>query len=126
MMAGFAQARNAKFAGLTGDPIYFDDESATTPGTEQTVISETVPTGKKWQLSQIQMNCCQNGEITIFIGSSLIGSGIISPGEQNFFLNWFPGRPMTAGETVAVKFRQISGTNSKTVRSHLQLTEENA
>lgn len=123
-MSGFAQARSAKFAGLTGDPVYFDSEVASTPGTVQTTVTGVCPTGKKWQLSQLYLNCCQNGEITIYIDSQIIGSGIITESGLNFFLNWFPARPMTAGETVAVKFRQNSGTASKTVRTHLQLTEE--
>ncbi len=123
-MAGFAQARSAKFAGLVGDPKFFDIEVATTPGSEQIIFSQIVPASEKWNLSQIYFNVCQNCEIKLFIDAILIGSGYVTESNLNFFLSFFPARPILTGETLSVRVRQNAGTSSKTARLHLQLTKE--
>ena len=122
-MAGFAQARSSRFIGLEGNPIFFDVDQATTPGSDQTLINEVTPAGKKRQLSSLFINCCQPGEIKVFKDAQLIQSGYTSPGEVNVVLNWFPFRPIASGESVVVVFRQFLDTPITTVRCHLQLTE---
>jgi hypothetical protein len=126
MSGGFAGATSAKFAGLTGTATFFDDERASTPGSEQTLVSESVPVGKKWTLYQLQLNSSRDAKIQVKIGSTLVGSGTIGAGDNNLFFSWFPGRPMAATETVTVLYDQNSSTPTTTVRAHLQLTEENA
>lgn len=126
-MAGQTQPRSARFVGLVGDPKFFDGDETTDPGNPVSVISETVPAGKVWQLSQFLGSCSLDGEFEVEIGITNVGGGETGSGVINLYFPWFPGRPMTAGQTVTVTFTQSADVTCTTnVRGHLQLTEDDA
>lgn len=103
-----------------GDEHYKEAQSSTTPGSEQTVLTDdVVPSGKLRKIHLVALSTPFTGCVRIFKDSTLIGSGRIAAGEINFQFNWLPPRSIAAGEQVIIKFEQISGKPSSDLEVYL-------
>lgn len=112
------------FVGVPGDPFTLYSKIET-DGSWQTIISETVPAGKKWRLltSKIVTPCY--GECDILVDGDIINSAVTSPGESNVMVSESPYYEMLEGQTLEVKFKKNYGPNTD-ISAVLKLTSVNA
>ena len=108
----------------TGDPIFIDGETATTPGVIQTLFTSIVPVGKTHILSKIHISGSIGGKWLADIDSTIIGSGRIASGSPDSTLEFTPRRKILAGESFRVRFtsksKPIAGSD---VNHHVMLAE---
>jgi len=108
----------------TGDPIFIDGETATTPGVIQTLLTSIVPVGKTHILSKIHISGSIGGKWLADIDSAIIGSGRIASGSPDSTLEFTPRRKILAGESFRVRFtsksKPIAGSD---VNHHVMLAE---
>jgi len=102
---------------------YFKQAAAltvTTPGVEQTLISEIVDPGKTVNLLIFHLTCNTQGSYKIELDGALIGSGRTGSGSPNSVFKWKPFKVAIAGETIIVKYTQITGRASSNIEAYLQ------
>jgi len=102
------------------------DGLQSTPGSEQTLITATVPTGKIWNLYRVVVSCRGVGTFKIFNGASRIGSARTGPSSVNTAFDWKPqSDPIVASSLITVKYTQAFGP-AMDVESYLFYTEQDA
>lgn len=108
----------------TGDPIFIDGQTATTPGVQQTLFTSLVPVGKTHILSKVHISCSIGGKWLADIDSVIIGSGRVASGSPDSTLEFTPRRKLLAGQTFRVRFtsksKPVSGSD---VNHHAMLSE---
>lgn len=100
------------FKTYPGVPYYGGDSKfvgVTTPGIEQTPISQTVPVGTRRHLHNVIVACRVEATYKIYSGEDVIGSGRTGPGNPNSKFPWSPFLPVEAGTTISVKVTARSG-----------------
>jgi len=111
---------------ITVGESHFNSASvATTPGTLQTLISETVPVGKLRGVTRFSASCRQEGEFFIYADSVLIGKFRTGPGMPNGTFEWTPKYLVAAGLLIEIKFRQRTGSPIVNVEGFLQAIDKN-
>lgn len=108
----------------TADPHFNSTSNATTPGTEQTLISETVPAGTIRELSRITTVCRQEATGQIKVDGALIGSFRTGPAVPSGVFEWIPRYPVSAGQEIEVLFTARTGAPISTVDCHLQAVDK--
>lgn len=113
--------------GEPGTPKHFTSGELSTDGTLQTLISETVPASKIYDLYSVRVICRTHGKFIILQNGSLIGSGRTGPslGELSVF-QWTPRFPAVAADVIEVKFQTLSGAPINEVEAYLQVSERSA
>jgi len=106
----------------TGDPVFIDGETDTTPGVLQTLVTSLVPAGKTHILSQIHISSSLGGKWLADIDSAIIASGRVASGSPNSSLEFIPRRRISAGETLRVKFTAKAGP-IVSVNHHIMMSE---
>lgn len=106
--------------GVGGTPTFDDFQDTTTPGIEQTLISNSVAVGKIKKLSQVLVITRVTGEFTVSNGAQVIGSGRTGPGCDGRML-FTPARPITGSYTV--KFTARAGSPAQDVECYVQATD---
>lgn len=111
---------------LTGVPKRFRLAGSTTPGTEQTLISETVPAGKTWNVILAGALTRMTGRWRLLVDGTLEGSGYTGPGGNNELFDYRGGvLEAAATKVVEVKFLARSGSaTGSNVDAYLHITEE--
>jgi len=113
--------------GAPGIPKQFTTTNGleTTPGTEQTIISETVPTGKIWHLIETDMMCRAFGSFKIEVAGTRVGSGRTGSHDNPMQkYTWNPYYDATAGQIVVVKYCGNTNSSKRALEGYLKLTEE--
>jgi hypothetical protein len=115
------QTFRGKLSGVTaGDPLFFDAQSTTTPGSTTTLITHTVASGKVLYLLSADITCRQQGVFIIKIDSDIIASGRTGAGNMNPYFVWVPYREASTGEIVKIEFSAMSGRPSTDIEAYLQ------
>jgi hypothetical protein len=102
---------------------------ATTPGTEQTVITETVPVGKKWTLVSLQGVSNFATTYRSFLDDTpdvLIGSTRTGPGKPSARFEFDDTQKLSSGATVLVKLKAGAWTPIVDAEVYLHYLEEDA
>lgn len=101
-------------------------DANSTPGTEQTLISETVPVGKKWSMWQTTLTHRFESDARVLLNSGLVDGVRTGPANYNPFLMFGPPVPMVAGDVVEFKFRALLGEPINNIKASVVVTEEDA
>lgn len=109
-----------------GDPIFFDFYGDSTPGTEQTAITYSVPAGKILYLQGFLFDTRQQAEARVLVANAEVASCRTGAAQPSTELKWTPGRPIPAGSLVEVKFEVISGRPVSKVGAYLQASLDDA
>ncbi len=108
----------------SGTKKFFDaTQVASTPGVQQTLITTVVAVGKTLQLCRLNMSTRQPGCVVIEAGGSTIGLLNTGASGLNAKFQWTPSRPIAAGVTINVKFKQFGSTPISEVSAYLMATE---
>ena len=109
-------------AGLTGTAKFDSDASTGNKGVPVLVVSFTVPAGYQRDLQQVMLSSSVSGKMEIKIGPNIIGSKRTAPGNPNIDFKFWPAHPISAGETVEVRFTATNQSGSD-VEAYVQSTE---
>ena len=90
----------------SGDPFFRDDKTTTTPGTEQTLLSYSVPSGKILDLRRLKVSCIMSSSYRLLADSTEIHDGIVGSGNPTDNCVWANGREIGAGVALILKFFQ--------------------
>jgi hypothetical protein len=123
-MAGFGIPKAFQSTGLSGEPIFFDGEITSVPGSEINIFTVVVGVGVQINLTQLAGSGQFDGIFRAFLDGVQIGSDWVRPGKSGISFSWFPARPILEGETVTVTFEQITATPAIKVQAYLMATEE--
>lgn len=105
-----------------GTPVWHDVQTVTNPGTEQTLISETVPASMTRTLNKIRVTCRQRVSYTVLIDGSIVGSGRVGAGKYSDDFIWVPGRDAAENLDYEVKVLQSDGPATD-IEVYLMVTE---
>lgn len=106
-----------------GAPHFKDVVDNTTPGSEQTLLSETVPVGVTRNLLQVVVVCRMEGSFLITANGQAIGSGRTSGSTPNVVFGFNPWRPIPEGQEIAITFCQSFCSVPVKVEAYLQATD---
>ncbi len=105
---------------LLGNAKFVDVQTVTTPGTLQTLWSETVPVNHVYNLIILDVVCRQEGSYTLSMAGAVIASGRTGPGQANIKFSWYPFRQAIAGQLIELKFLGMAGKPIVGVEAYLQ------
>jgi hypothetical protein len=105
---------------LSGEAYFLDLIQPTTPGTPQTIHSETIPVGFNYNLLKIFASGRHEAIIQVELDGDIISSMRIGPGNINPEFSWQPFRQASAGELLEVKLLSLGGKPSSDVEVFLQ------
>ena len=98
----------AALGGTSGVDVFDEFDGTSSIGTT-TVISNTVPAGKTWELSRVNVSCRQRIVYEIKIGATVVGSGRTGPGGPDSAFIFSPTRSASAGSSVTIDVIQSTG-----------------
>src|SRR4030066_100875 len=104
----------------SGTDKNFDVITSTTAGLTQTLVNYTVPVGKLLVLYQVRVCCRLTSEYEVYSNTDLIGSGLLGAAHPSDNYPWIRHRDLLAGQVLKLDFTSASGTDSRTVRVHIQ------
>lgn len=108
--------------GEPGSPLFVDASTITTPGTEQTLTTYTVPALKTANLLSVQVVCRQECTFQIYGDTALIGSGRTGAAVPNVNFTYRVARSFIAGKIIEVKATARSGSAASSIECYLQAT----
>lgn len=106
-----------------GSAKFIDVQDLTTPGIEQTLITQLIPAGKLYNILQVTVVCRQEGAFKVLIDSDIIASGRTGAAQSNVSFSFRPYRVANEGETLELKFTGIAGKPSVDIEAYLQARE---
>lgn len=106
-----------------GDPVHLKFAGVSTPGVEQTLITDTVPVGKKRRMSKIYMTGRQPGTYKLEDGSGIIATGRIGAARLVDTFSWEPRVELVAGTTITLKFTSLSGTPASDIEAYVMASD---
>lgn len=124
MSGGLSVPKRIQFSGLSGTPLFFENQTTQSASTTSTIISilSSTEIRKIWQLDFI---CRSRGSFILTLGAAIIASGRVGPGTPNQTRFWVTGRPWPASTILKLDFTTQSGTpNNQDVDVYLQATED--
>lgn len=108
---------------IYGPPFYLESGSLdTTPGIQQTLVSHTVADKDK-KLHQLIVTTATMGKFELFLGPTLIASGILGAGQNNEKTFWTPPRPILIGQVIQLKYHSLQGRPVDKVEAYLMFSE---
>lgn len=112
------------FFRLSGVGKFFDADTVSTPGTEQTLISHTVSVGKNIDLVRLEASCRQSGTFRILVDGSQVGKIRVGPGFPNGDFRFEVLRNASSGVTIEVKFLAPTWVAASDINAHLMTLEK--
>lgn len=110
-----------------GSSIVTGNKVTVTPGLEQTIVNEVVPSAKDWFIYKVQIDCRFEGFFEIFKDSLQIGSGRTGPASPNVEYLFPPAYQLLVGEAFVIKFTSRIGTpNTSDVGAWVHYIEKDA
>lgn len=88
---------------------FFDEGSAETDGTEQTLIEFTVPPDTTRKLEQAEVSCAWDGTFYCKVNGETVRTGRTGPADRNVPKFWTPPLPMTDGDEFELTFKAALG-----------------
>jgi hypothetical protein len=108
--------------GEPGDPLFVDASADTVPGSEQTLLSYTVPSLRTINILSVQVVCRQESSFQIYGDGILIGSGRTGAAAPNVNFGYRVARSFAAGKLIQVKATARSGSAAAPIECYLQAT----
>lgn len=104
-----------------GDPVHLvsADNLVTTPGTQQDLITDSVPSGKVRKLTQAMVVCRHPGTYLITADGDIIGSGRTGPASSRSMFTWNPRKSVPTGTELKVVFTGLAGTPAADIEAYL-------
>jgi hypothetical protein len=87
-----------------GDSVHLSTSVPTTPGSEQLLVDDTVPSGKTRKATQAIVVCRSQGLFTVESDGAIIGSGRTGPASPTGIFSWNPRKDIPAGKDVKIRF----------------------
>lgn len=123
-MAGFGIPKAFSSSGLAGDPIFFDGEVLSVPGSPVTIFTINVSAGVTINLTQLLGSAQFEGVFRVFSGVDLIATARTRAGKPDAYFPWFPPRPIGPGETIKVEFEQRASSPAVNIQAFLMGSQE--
>lgn len=123
MSGGLSVPKRLPLTGISGTPLFFENQTTQSESTTNTIIDTTSGTEdrKLWQLDFI---CRARGSYVLTLGGTVIASGRTSPAVPNLTFVWITGRPWPPSTQLKIDFTTQSGIpNNQDVEAYLQATE---
>ena len=105
------------------EPLILSARTQTTPTINQTLINETIPTGKEYRIRNVRLITRCYGSFLLYADSVIIGEGKTSPAESNVKYDISPYWPVLQGKIIKVDFIQNYGA-AMDVSAYLQVTKQ--
>jgi hypothetical protein len=106
------------------DPHYVDIQDTTTPGSEQTLFSVTVPVGKIRAVKQLDVICRMDVKWYIDDGTTIFASGRTSAGHNHDTFTWdTTPRAFAAGTTLTLKATARPGMPGADIEAYFQAAD---
>lgn len=109
-----------------GDAVHLTFAGISTPGIEQTLITSTVPVGKRRKMTQLYVTGRQPGTYRLDDGSGIIASGRIGPAILKDVFRFEPRQEFAAGTTLTLKFTSLAGTPASDIEAYVMASDLNA
>ena len=100
----------------------FDGDS--TPGTTQTVISETLPADKTTKVHAVRVSCRNHGIWEMRTGTTVLASGLVSPMKPNDDYVFLTQKVLAASANMNVRFRAHTPAPASSLRVFVQTTQK--
>lgn len=110
-------------ASEAGDAVHDTFTGISTPGIEQTLITSTVPVGKKRKMTRIYMTGRQPGTYKVEDGSGIIATGRIGAARLVDVFRWEPRLELAAGTTITMKFTSLAGAPASDIEAYLMASD---
>ena len=108
---------------IEGDVAHKSGPGVSSPGSEITLITESVPSGKIWNLLGAYGTCFQDGTMRVKINGVVVGSSRTVAGSPNAYFPWVKPKTATSGQVVSVTFQALSDTPPSDVETYLDVAE---
>lgn len=109
--------------GTAGIQKHFSDDDVTTPGSEQTVISQVVPAGKSWKIYSASASCRSDLKVSLYKNTALINSSRNTPANSDAQILLLPYLSAASGDTIEIKLLSANYNAASDVTSFLNLIE---
>ena len=100
-----------------GTGYFIDAKTVTTPGTEQTIFTQTLT--QDISLMKLNVSCSMSCQFFLRLNGAIIGSGRTRPSEHNISFDWTPGRPAIIGNVLELKLEAFSPAPAVSVEAYL-------
>ena len=84
------------------------EDLSSTPGTEQTVFTYSVPADKTARIHQLKVNNRQPMRFKLIVGGTTVASGYTGAGVPNFECLFVPSEVAASGSTIELKATEYS------------------
>ena len=108
--------------GLTGTPLFLEAATLTTPSTEQTLISYTVPASKTLNIASARVVCRQESFFEVYGDGTLIGSGRTGPASPNVYFDYSVSPSFVSGKIIEIKATARSGSPASSIEAYVHAT----
>lgn len=106
-----------------GTPNFFDAEVLSTPGIEQTLITQVVGAGITRRLSSVYVTFRSNGCWSLEVDGNKVASGRTGPARPFNLFKFDPERDVSTGSTIELKFTAGTATKASDVEAYLQVRD---
>jgi hypothetical protein len=114
------------FVETPGDEQVYPVRLTTTPGTEVSMISLTVPALKKWYLSRLELSCRVDAIFNIYVNAAWIGAKRSASGAPNASFSFSPREPISSGDTIEITVEAAPYVPASSADLTLMLIEQGA
>lgn len=108
--------------GEPGAATFVDAATETTPGSEQTLLSYTVPALRILNILSVKLACRQEAHFEVYGDGSMIGSGRTGAATPNVNFAYQPARSFNAGKIIEVKATARNGSAAANIECYIQAT----
>lgn len=108
-----------------GQDFFASIETATTPGVQQTLITDINPGPVKRNIMQVSVSCRFEGKAEIRINGTIIGSMRTGGSTPNPSFKWSVPKPYATGETLTVTFKSRTGSPISDVECYVMALDYN-
>lgn len=115
---------NTFFKTYPGEADHRQYAGVTTPGVEQTLITEAVPAGVRRHLHSVVVACRMEGRFLVLAGATVVGSGRTGAAAPNARFVWSPPRAFPAATALSLKFTARPGSAIADLEAYLQMSDE--
>lgn len=120
--AGSSGVQNVHVVDTVGIPLLIEANTITSPGSEQTIISYTVPALQAVKILSAKVICRQESMFKVYGDGVLIGSGRTGPASPNVYFDYSVSPTFVSGKIIEIKATARSGSSASNIEAYLQAT----
>ena len=110
-------------SGIVGDPFHRETNHTSTPGVEQVLIQEVVPSGVTRSVYQVAVICRIEGRFRILCDGDMIGAGRTGAAQSNVVFTFVPPFKAQASQELKVVFETRPNSPAVTVECFMQASD---